>query len=211
MDFISCCLSIANVIIGLVISIVGLRIELLQRKDENRKKNEEKKQEKMFNELTEKVGCIDSTIKDAEAYFKAMNNLISNDKDSTENMIVAFNKSQDFAVGYKKCREIIKPLYESMVINESMFSLSYGFGRYIDAFRDFIFDEGYEQQLVQNIIQMSEFEDLDSNKNSQKKYLDFFKHNCELLNKMACKLKEIQILVHEMGLKFPDKKKEKKA
>lgn len=195
MDSISA-LDIFSVVMDLFIGAVGTIIAVLQWKMEQRDRKEKKleeekleKREAFFN-FTKKYSSEDvlksgNQINDNLFQILANNEALNRKKDPSEDEIVSTIDSNLFLM-YQCFSPLnheytdIKKIYRYMLQNEREFSLSYGYGRYIDAFRRFVTD--YKQKIIP-IIQLwyETLEIIQKNESLDKDHLNTVQTNYKTL------------------------------
>ncbi len=192
-----------NTLVNTLIAIAAFALAILQYRNEIReRKKDNDEQDRIHENILLIKEIADLTIfTEFEEFATQYNNVTR--KIDTEHIIQANRYIQQVAVQYKKCIEKLKPLYEKLVLNEEKFSLSYGYGRYIDAFREFITNQDDLDQLIHNIYFMNKnLTNLANSKDEQEQYLKLFCENKKLATTLYYNEKRIASLIAEIRIKY---------
>ncbi len=127
--------SIVSALVQIIIAIVATMIAVL----EYRKAKKENKAEK------ETIDCLKETVE--KVHENTAVDLLNDSKGKQLLFSDDDMKCALFWAAYRNYRRCIKRLYEKFLISENIFSFSYGFPRYIEQFRIFLYNsEKYEQE-----------------------------------------------------------------
>lgn len=139
MEYVSFAVETIIAILGLIITV----IEVIKNRKEKRIENEKKE---IFKKLTEEIKTINldeitETIDQIEYSISDFANMKVEDIFERKQIALFLNyykQCETYFISCNKFIDAIDAVYRSMVKNEDCFSLSYGFGRYIIVFREFI-------------------------------------------------------------------------
>lgn len=196
-------------IVGIVLAVIGVIIAVLQFRIDKResKKEEEKEQErqnkvKIMESIVEKTNCLED-LDDLLTKAKATTGL--NEKDMGE----LFNHLQNICLMYKKSYKEIGDIYYQLVKNESEFSLSYGYGRYIDVFRDYLLFSQEMDKVVNDIFAMDAIakKNAEAQRNGEEvdiSYFDYRNHAIETMKLLDVKLTNVKALIEEIKIKYTE-------
>lgn len=197
-----------NVGINTLLALIGVIIAVLQYKNdkrESKRKQEaallEEKNIRLIKDIavqTKSVNKFDEIRDCKEKIGPYLNNL--------GNFPELFPLSQELAVCYNELLSEIEPLYKQLVINESSFSVSYGYGRYIDAFREFLVSKKDCKEFASMIYALSEInvsgegiDEQELQKNREifakiyNKFVIQFQKLCDNVDKVVVLVEEIRI------------------
>lgn len=130
---------------NIVIAVLGLLIAIIQIISEMREKRKDKKEEKKMNDeknilirLAKTNTELLSTIDEFNNFYKAVEIVNTPEADATEKLQIYINAVAGCINKYVDFINQVYVIYRIMLRNEERFSMSYGFGRYIDAYRGFL-------------------------------------------------------------------------
>lgn len=163
-------------LIDIFLAFIATWIAVIQRRQEKKKKEEERKKDTIIRDLSGKVSIIEysSTEKRFFAYASKLS-------------LMDIDRSADLS---KMDKDIttLKDLYIGLLEFESEFSLSYGFGRYIDILRE-------------NLPQLQDLYDKANEQNKQGEYNQASKQ----IDSYYTQRNNLNPYIRELKYKFPDK------
>jgi len=129
-----------------VIAILGLIITVIEVMKSKKEKRAEKEKKAIFKRLITEISAVNLTeliesIRQDEYFIGKFHDMKPEDIfEGKQNKLFLdyYNQCNNYLTSYDKFVDAIEAVYRSMVKNEDCFSLSYGFGRYIIVFREFI-------------------------------------------------------------------------
>lgn len=124
-----------SLILELLIATAGVVISILELKRNEQEKKRQKALRDVEDELVNKVGSNNDLAYAIKSLQSQIDEIEKNDFDT----IREFDKKAEILLTqYKAFRGVLMELYVRLLKDESQFSLSYGFERYINAFRNFL-------------------------------------------------------------------------
>ncbi len=198
-------IELADIFINTVIAIAAFALAVLQYINERRQREKAKAEQEQIHQnvlLIKQIAEL-TTFTEFTEIAKKYKMITGSKNIDTQSIIQANNYIKEVSIAYKKCIKKLTPLYEKMVVNEEKFSLSYGYGRYIDAFREFITNQEDLIQLVNNIIIMNCcLQNLAHDENEQEQYLNLYCENRKIVEKLYPNVIKIEALIAEIRIKY---------
>lgn len=198
--------TIVNILIafiGIIIAALQFRIERIEYRRERERENETQKKKQVMKRIssqTESVGVL------VELTDKV--NKLSRLPFSPEINGEWFSMVQEVCLEYDKCKSCIESLYAELLTNESEFSLSYGYGRYIDAFREYLLLDVDVEIMGKNILLMDhlskQYAELQSKgeKVNSEAYFNARNEIKATVSKLNLLLRNIVLLINEIKIKY---------
>ena len=198
--------TIVNILIafiGIIIAALQFRIERIEYRRERERENETQKKKQVMKRIssqTESVGVL------VELTDKV--NKLSRLPFSPEINGEWFSMVQEVCLEYDKCKSCIESLYAELLTNESEFSLSYGYGRYIDAFREYLLLDVDVEIMGKNISLMDhlskQYAELQSKgeKVNPEAYFNARNEIKATVSKLNLLLRNIVLLINEIKIKY---------
>ena len=142
-----------NVIMGMILAVAGVVISFIELRRDSKERKREKAASDAEQRLIDEVSNneLDKAIKD----FKEA---LSTPKEKSIKIISTFyTTAGNVCTKYEDCQKSIRQLYKQLLRDESQFSLSYGFERYIVVFRRFLYNDELEKtkQIVSDFQQFN--------------------------------------------------------
>ena len=191
-------------VLGIIIAIVQLNIDKRQKREE----------EKMREKSEEEKNIIIDLLNQSEGVMGAINafaeeiNLI-NEKANVEGaglvMLQSIINSGPIIINeYDKVRKNLLAVYKKILQNEERFSLSYGFNRYIDAFRNFCLNDVEVNQMRFAFAILVDFVKHNQNKDSfdSKKLIELMNNFQKESFDCMKQLQDIDLYIKELKLKY---------
>lgn len=191
-------------VLGIIIAIVQLNIDKRQKREE----------EKMREKSEEEKNIIIDLLNQSEGVMGAINafaeeiNLI-NEKANVEGaglvMLQSMMNSGPIMINeYDKVRKNLLAVYKKILQNEERFSLSYGFNRYIDAFRNFCLNDVEVNQMRFAFAILVDFVKHNQNKDSfdSKKLIELMNNFQKESFDCMKQLQDIDLYIKELKLKY---------
>lgn len=162
--------NVISTILNVVIALAALIIAVIEFKG----RNKEKKIEEETRELIKRI--VNGPLEESAEWLKdhADEYLIGGDKEK-----ITFYRTR-----YRYFKRNIDSLYTNMLQNENMFSLSYGFDRYIKQFGDFLENADEYDNIFTNISEEN------TNKESQRKEIEAIKKEYKTLMRCIMELEK---------------------
>lgn len=197
-------INIVIAVIGIIIAFLQFKIERLERKRERIKEQEAKNKEAIMRNIAEQTKSLDELEKCLNTIktFSEMN--FTPEKEGE-----LFSLFQDACLWYRKSSKIIESLYSELVKNEAEFSLSYGYGRYIDAFREFLLLDYKVEKIANDITLMFQLakkyteEQASGEKIDVSRYFEEREDVFGIFNELGEYSRNILMLVKEIRIKYP--------
>lgn len=197
-------INIIIAVIGIIIAILQFRMDRRAVNEEEKRKFEAKNKEKIMKDIANRTSSLTE-----------MESLVENVRKWSENFSykeqgLFFSGIQDICINYSKTKEEIQKLYYELVKNESEFSLSYGYARYIDAFRDYISFDSNISELRKDVYNMYNLPKMYAEKQEEGIEIDsteFFearRHARDTVELLNVKLSNVIMLVKEIQIKYLD-------
>ena len=155
-----------SIIVEPLLAFIGLVITFLQLKDDRRGK---KIEESMIQKEEEERLIIADLVKHSDSYLELLNkfseqiNFINSKAEvpgaGIEMLQSIIDNGKKLCNDYSFVRNELLEIYKRILQNEERFSLSYGFDRYIEAFRVICLDSSIEQSMIKfynNIVEYVE-------------------------------------------------------
>lgn len=182
-----------NSIVNIIIALAALLIAYFQYKDQRMKKREEMKKETLIRDIISECSSIYGIKDEIEKSFRILSDV---EKNSTERVSKYLPEVQNILVHIKDFDKTLKNVYSELVKNESMFSLSYGYGRYIDAFRIYLSKDmaGKSAEIV--------FKLFDSMKHDQSKCDKLFESLVDSMNENYTEIKKLIPYIDEIRIRY---------
>lgn len=206
-------LNIVEVGINTLLALIGVVIAILQYKNEIRENKRKKEQalveEKNIN-MIKKIATQTESVKKFHKIQECKEKIGPSIGDPM-NFPKLFPLFQEMSLFYDDFLEEIEPLYKQLVVNESSFSVSYGYGRYIDTFREFLLSKKDSEEFVKMIFILSKInisgEGIDD-KNVLQQNRDYFLKvysECNILFEKLCdNVDKVVAMVNEIKIKYED-------
>ena len=141
-------------IIDVLIAAAALIIAGIQLKNEIKKKRESDKKNKQLGSLVKKISdTLSNGKKILDIYGKVLDNEDTSDEKKRDKRLAIYGASFIVADDLKKYKDDYQSIFElycGLCRFEQEFSLSYGFGRYIDYFRDMLPKYKASIDLIEN-------------------------------------------------------------
>ena len=153
-----------SIIVEPLLAVIGLVITFLQLKDDRRGK---KIEESMIQKEEEERLIIADLVKHSDSYLELLNkfseqiNFINSKAEvpgaGIEMLQSIIDNGKKLCNDYSFVRNELLEIYKRILQNEERFSLSYGFDRYIEAFRVICLDSSIEQSMIKSYNNIVEY------------------------------------------------------
>ena len=142
-----------GLILDLILAVIGTFIAVMQFRNESRERKKQKELEAKNREEKDIIANIVNSRNSVDAAFEAVvESYLGIETNRTNGFEVVQQLVENvpkLLTACDKMNDDILKLYRQLLINEDRFSLSYGFGRYIDVFRKNVFiGERVDSKLV---------------------------------------------------------------
>lgn len=192
-----------------LIAIIGLAIAVLQFKNEIR----EKKMEELANRKNDEERAIISEmaknscgLTDLIYELSDLINIINSKADKAGTGNEMLQAIIDYGIKtcseYSEFRNKIINIYKKMLQNEEHFSLSYGFNRYIDAFRDICLDDSLEQLMKESYLDIINYVKSHREETGNAYLASLMNKHMQAEYKCLNQLRELELYVKEITFKY---------
>lgn len=134
-----------GLVLDLILAVIGTFIAVIQFRNESREREKQKIVEAKNQEEKDIIANIVNSRNSVDGAFEAAVESylgIENNRDNGFEVVQQLVENvPKLLEAYSKMNDDIRKLYRQLLINEDRFSLSYGFGRYIDVFRKIVFED----------------------------------------------------------------------
>ena len=198
-----------SIIVEPLLAVIGLVITFLQLKDDRRGK---KIEESMIQKEEEERLIIADLVKHSDSYLELLNkfseqiNFINSKAEvpgaGIEMLQSIIDNGKKLCNDYSFVRNELLEIYKRILQNEERFSLSYGFDRYIEAFRVICLDSSIEQSMIKSYNNIVEY--VEQHRDSFEADYLIFLMNEHMHAEFEClkQLNEIKLYVLEIKLKY---------
>lgn len=198
-----------SIIVEPLLAFIGLVITFLQLKDDRRGK---KIEESMIQKEEEERLIIADLVKHSDSYLELLNkfseqiNFINSKAEvpgaGIEMLQSIIDNGKKLCNDYSFVRNELLEIYKRILQNEERFSLSYGFDRYIEAFRVICLDSSIEQSTIKSYNNIVEY--VEQHRDSFEADYLISLMNEHMHAELEClkQLNEIKLYVLEIKLKY---------
>lgn len=198
-----------SIIVEPLLAFIGLVITFLQLKDDRRGK---KIEESMIQKEEEERLIIADLVKHSDSYLELLNkfseqiNFINSKAEvlgaGIEMLQSIIDNGKKLCNDYSFVRNELLEIYKRILQNEERFSLSYGFDRYIEAFRVICLDSSIEQSMIKSYNNIVEY--VEQHRDSFEADYLISLMNEHMHAELEClkQLNEIKLYVLEIKLKY---------
>lgn len=198
-----------SIIVEPLLAFIGLVITFLQLKDDRRGK---KIEESMIQKEEEERLIIADLVKHSDSYLELLNkfseqiNFINSKAEvpgaGIEMLQNIIDNGKKLCNDYSFVRNELLEIYKRILQNEERFSLSYGFDRYIEAFRVICLDSSIEQSMIKSYNNIVEY--VEQHRDSFEADYLISLMNEHMHAELEClkQLNEIKLYVLEIKLKY---------
>lgn len=190
-------------VIGVVIAALQFRIERIEYRREKERENEVNKKIQIMKGIANKTKSIESLVELTD-HVDEFSKLPFTPEINGE----WFSLIQEIYLGYNKSKKCIELLYSELLLNESEIPLSYGYGRYIDAFREYLLFGIDVKKLGYNICLLHELAcknaelQIKGEKINSEQYFAIRNEVCYTVSKLDLLLNNIVLLIGEIKIKY---------
>ena len=195
-DYISTAVDILIAFIGMVIALLQMRNDKREKRKEQRLKEEREKRKNIIEDLVAKTSVIVEPNYIITVFYDGIRSKMGNELvkfivDTVPEII----KSED------KFRAVISEIFKKMLRYESEFSLSYGYARYINCFRETVLNNDI-QDVDKKYVSLIEYIEMHG-ANPEPKHLEVLVNSIlGAVNKINESHKELLPFCQELQIKF---------
>lgn len=198
-----------SIIVEPLLAVIGLVITFLQLKDDRRGK---KIEESMIQKEEEERLIIADLVKHSDSYLELLNkfseqiNFINSKAEvpgaGIEMLQSIIDNGKKLCNDYSFVRNEFLEIYKRILQNEERFSLSYGFDRYIEAFRVICLDSSIEQSMIKSYNNIVEYVEQHRDSFEADYLISLMNEHMHAEFECLKQLNEIKLYVLEIKLKY---------
>lgn len=198
-----------SIIVEPLLAVIGLVITFLQLKDDRRGK---KIEESMIQKEEEERLIIADLVKHSDSYLELLNkfseqiNFINSKAEvpgaGIEMLQSIIDNGKKLCNDYSFVRNELLEIYKRILQNEERFSLSYGFDRYIEAFRVICLDSSIEQSMIKSYNNIVEYVEQHRGSFEADYLISLMNEHMHAEFECLKQLNEIKLYVLEIKLKY---------
>ena len=198
-----------SIIVEPLLAVIGLVIIFLQLKDDRRGK---KIEESMIQKEEEERLIIADLVKHSDSYLELLNkfseqiNFINSKAEvpgaGIEMLQSIIDNGKKLCNDYSFVRNELLEIYKRILQNEERFSLSYGFDRYIEAFRVICLDSSIEQSMIKSYNNIVEYVEQHRDSFEADYLISLMNEHMHAEFECLKQLNEIKLYVLEIKLKY---------
>lgn len=198
-----------SIIVEPLLAVIGLVITFLQLKDDRRGK---KIEESMIQKEEEERLIIADLVKHSDSYLELLNkfseqiNFINSKAEvpgaGIEMLQSIIDNGKKLCNDYSFVRNELLEIYKRILQNEERFSLSYGFDRYIEAFRVICLDSSIEPSMIKSYNNIVEYVEQHRDSFEADYLISLMNEHMHAEFECLKQLNEIKLYVLEIKLKY---------